>query len=203
MPEREKFVQVCNARTGAREALLPTSAGIRSLAYSHDGRRLATGGQEGAVRVWELASRSTALSLEAEREVLRITFSPDGRNLAAATVRAVRVWALPSGREGRTLEGYDALPVRLMFSADGRWLASAWNWVWGLELPNRNSGPRFYRGEVIIWDTLTGEKRLVLPSAEGEQGVFDLCFSPDGTRLATAHGDGSVKVWSVKDLLGE
>jgi WD40 repeat protein len=201
-PEWGGAVQIRDARTGARLAALRSSAEIGSLAYSPDGRRLATGGRLGSVTVWEMASSSTALSLKGKGDVFRVAFSPDGRKLAACSFYSVRVWALPSGRGCWTWEGRDAFPVRLMFSPDGRWLASAWTRTRLERLPNGDGLPTFYGGEAIIWDARTGEKRLVLPSAENEPGVFDLCFSPDGTRLATAHGDGTVKVWLTKALLG-
>jgi WD40 repeat protein len=200
-PEWSGEVQIRDARTGARLATLRNSAEICSLAYSPDGKRLAMGGREGTVTVWEMASSSTALSLKGKDEVLRVAFSPDRRKLAACSFNSVRVWALPSGRECWTLAGHDAFPIRLMFSSDGRWLASAWTRIRLERLPSGDGMPRFYGGDVIIWDATAGKKRLALPT-EGQAEVFDLCFSPDGTRLATAHGDGTVKVWSVKDLLG-
>jgi WD40 repeat protein len=54
---------------------------------------------------------------------------------------------------------------------------------------------------VRLWDATTGEGKLVVRGTQQEGGVYDVAFSPCGTRLATTHGNGEVKVWSVKDLL--
>jgi WD40 repeat protein len=53
-----------------------------------------------------------------------------------------------------------------------------------------------------MWDTATGQGRPVLGPKDLGSYVHDLALSPDGGRLVTAHGDGTVKIWSVKQLLG-
>jgi WD40 repeat protein len=179
-------------------AIRPLGAAVTSLAYGPGGRRLAAGLWDGKVVVWETASMAAVLAVgEAAPSVpvWSVAFSPDGRRLAATGWRAlVRVWSLASGREVRTLKGHAGQAVRASFSPDGRWLASA-------GVLTRRAGQRACEGEVIVWDAATGEKRFTLALPGGE-GPYDLCFSPDGTRLATAHDDGTVKVWSVGQLLG-
>jgi WD40 repeat protein len=54
-----------------------------------------------------------------------------------------------------------------------------------------------------MWDTAIGEGRLVLGPKDLGSYVHDLALSPDGGRLVTAHADSTVKVWSVKQLLGK
>jgi WD40 repeat protein len=54
-----------------------------------------------------------------------------------------------------------------------------------------------------MWDTATGQGRLVLGPQDLGSYVHDLALSPDGSRPVTAHNDGTVKVWSVKKLLGQ
>jgi hypothetical protein len=108
---------------------------------------------------------------------------------------------------GRGLKAYRLHPGRpagprgpvwgVTWSRDGRWLTAA-HW------PQREGlrpGPE--PSEVRRWDTATGAGRLLLGPHDLKGWVYDLALSPDGGRLATAHGDGTVRVWSVEQLLGQ
>jgi WD40 repeat protein len=191
-------VVVRDSRSGKEVAAIrPLDAGVSSLAYSRDGKRLATGLWGGKVVVWEVARMSPALTLgdrTSPMPIWTVAFSGDSKRLAAAGWGGlVRVWSLPLGRECQTLKGPVGQAVRVSFSPDGRLLASA-------GVLTRRTGRGACEGQVIVWDAGTGEKEFTLSLPEGE-GVYDLCFSPDGSRLATAHDDGTVKVWSVDQLL--
>src|SRR5262249_12440512 len=95
------------------------------------------------------------------------------------------------GGEATALTGHRGNVSAVAFSPNGRVLASA--------ATHFAAAP--FGGEVILWDTRTGQRRLALPWAEGGIGLR-LAFHPARGRLATAHLRGSVKVWSVKQLLG-
>jgi WD40 repeat protein len=78
----------------------------------------------------------------------------------------------------------------------------------GLYLPQYPNTPQ--TREVSLWQVGQvglGRKEVVfaapLSEAKGSASVHHLAFSPCGTRLATAHGDGTVKIWSLKQLLGK
>ena len=58
-------------------------------------------------------------------------------------------------------------------------------------------------GEVQVWETKRGEGRLLLRVSQQAKGIYSIALSPSGTRLATAHGDGTVRIWSVKQPLGK
>jgi WD40 repeat protein len=192
-------VVIRDSHTGREVAAIrPLDTAVSSLAYSPDGKRLATGLWGGRVVVWEVARMAPALTLgdgTPPNPVWSVAFSGDSKRLAAACWGGlVRVWSLASGRECQTLKGPAGQAVRVSFSPNGGWLAYAGLW-------RRDARPGPYEGEIILWDAATGAKRGAMPLPE-RQAAYDLCFSPDGTRLATGHEDGTVRVWSVDQLLG-
>jgi WD40 repeat protein len=104
---------------------------------------------------------------------------------------SIRVWELPSGKESLVLPGHKHGVACLALTADGNSLASA-----GLGEQERGAT----LSEVGLWDVQTGKGKSVLRASERENMVSSVAFSPDGARLATAHLDGTVNLWSVKQL---
>jgi WD40 repeat protein len=124
--------------------------------------------------------------------VTDLAFSPDGRRLvlgggdATRVCKALRVFDLASGREILCLKSPGRESVLCVsFSPDGRRLASGAN----ERLANGEVGG----GMVRVWDVDSGENILSLKAGNAE--VTAVSFSPDGTRLASASRDGTVRVW--------
>jgi WD40 repeat protein len=199
------------------------TAPVRTVAVSPDGLRLATGGEDGTARIWDLNSGEMLFTLGGHEDTVRaVAFDPGGRILATAGGPTVRVWEIGSGELLHRFEGHARRVQALVFSPDGRLLASGghdnviriWDCqtgevpvvldghdtaVWSLEFApdgQRLASGGFGAGSTVkIWHLVQGGEPLVLGGFEGS--VFSLCFSPDGTLLASADWGGHVKIWDT------
>jgi WD40 repeat protein len=173
-------VVVWDAETGEEVISLPHSGWAGSVAWSPEGKRLASGGGDGTVKVWDGATGREIFTLIGHRGiVLCVAWSPDGRRLASVDSRgrAIRVWDARTGKEAFTLKGHNGAVMGVAFSPDGRRLASA----------SRD-------GTVKVWDATRSPEGITLQVSEAEPS--GAAFSPDGRRLAVA-ADTEVKVWDI------
>jgi len=164
----------------------PHSRGARAVAFSPDGKRLATAGYEGTIKIWDLDSLSEQKTLRGhEGEVWALAFSPDGQLLASGGQdRLIHLWDLrridDSADDPRidSLRGHEDAVTALAFSPDGKTLAS---------------GGGFDDQSLRLWDLTRRRERHRLRGHS--RAVYAVVFAPDGQAVATGSADGTIRLW--------
>ena len=201
---------------------IPKKHDILAVAFSREGTRLASGGRDKTVRLWNLTTPDKWITLQERIGWTNVlVFSPDGKMLASGgTDKAVQLWDTTTGEPLATLTGHINAITALAFSPDSTILASAsadgtlrfWHAETGSPLTDRIIGHTqsmtaatffedsstlasvAFNGVITLWDVKTSQKSTV--HTEGHRDGFPaLAFSPDGTKLASVGAEGASVSW--------
>jgi WD40 repeat protein/tRNA A-37 threonylcarbamoyl transferase component Bud32 len=175
-----KAVKVWEAQTGRELLSLKGHTDfVRTVAFSPDGARLASGSWDKAVKVWEAQTGQELFTFKGHTgELYSVAFSPDGKRLASASDDGtLKVWEAQTGQELLALKVY---ANSVAYSPDGKRLA-------GVD------------GKAVkVWEAQTGRELLSLQGHTG--GIRSVVYSPDGKHLASASSDKTVKVWDAQPV---
>jgi len=129
------FAVVWEVANGHEVARIIDTGDVLSLAFSPDGKCLATAGGNNRAQVWEIATGNEVLYLAHELGVLEVTYSPDGKYFATCSRdRTARLWEAATGRELARI-AHERGVRTVTFSPNGRYVAiasqaDAWVWLW-------------------------------------------------------------------------
>ncbi|MBW4464529.1 MAG: WD40 repeat domain-containing protein [Pegethrix bostrychoides GSE-TBD4-15B] len=208
----------------AHSAFSETFSQVLAVAFSPDGKLLATGDVNHEIQLWQVSDGKPLLTYALhEGWIWSVAFSPDGRLLAGSANRAVHLWDVQSGALVQSFGGYSDRVFSVAFSPDGHLLATGsedrlvriWDLRTGKRLhqlsghtdevrsvafagnhPLLKLASASYDGTVRLWDAASGTCLQVL---SGDSGwLWSVAFSPDGQTLASGGASGQLKLWQVK-----
>ncbi len=187
LPEAEQQLHASIFASRVRRTLKVHGTAVFSVAWSPDGKRLATGDGDRTARVWQAETGTQLQLLTLPKPVSSVAWSPDSLRLATGSGDKVTVWEEGVPTKSLTMSGRGNHVTSVAWSPDGKWLAV------GASFPFFSTRGR-EPGQVKVWDVGTGREWRTLSATSG---VSSVAWRLDGKGLATGNYDGTAKVWDV------
>ncbi|MEH1959058.1 MAG: hypothetical protein V7L05_04040 [Nostoc sp.] len=156
------------------------SSWVKSVAFSPDGKTLASGNDDKTIKLWDVKTGAQIRTLQAHSGLVRsVAFSPDGKILASGSSdNTIKLWDVTTGAQIHTIQAHSDSLRSVAFSPDGKTLASG---------SSDNT--------IKLWDVKTGAQIRTLQAHS--EWVWSVAFSPDGKTLASGSYDNTIKLWDA------
>lgn len=200
------------------------SSSVNPVAITPDGKTLASGGDDGTIRLWNLQTGELKKTFKGHKSAVSVlVFSPDGQTLATGSAdESIKLWNLQTGGLIHTLSGRSKGISAITMTPDSQTLVSG-DRVGTIEFWNVKNGERinsFAGHEILVtslamtpdgqtlvsssqdntiklWDVKTGQFFRTLTAPDSHH-VFSVAISPNGQQIASGSWDGGIRLWHVK-----
>ncbi len=193
---------------------------VRSIAFSPDGNKIASGSADHTIRLWDHMSGLTMHTLTGHNDlVMSVVFNPNGKQIVSGSFdKTIRIWDCLTGLAHQVLIAHTGIVSSVVFSPDGKYLASGsfdntirlWDPIQGQTIQilmghSENVNSIAFSPDSLsiisgsddqtcrLWD-LKSEQTTQILSGHGSD-INSVIFSPDGTQMASASSDGTVRLW--------
>ena len=163
---------------------------VYSVAFSRDGKKIASGHYDGTVKLWDIATKREIATFDGHTDIVNsVAFSHDSNLIASGSSdRTVKLWDTVTQTNSSTFDVGSGWPIvySVAFSPNSTTLAA---------------GVGNGRGGVLLWNVKTRKKVASFGVGSYRDQIFDIysiAFSPDGSVLASGSRDGSVKLWDIE-----